>query len=104
MKTEEMVIDLCSALVGSDKRFKNKDTDGEYRPYKTYRDLYPRWIITNDQSIEASLYWKWLLAHYSKEIVKEFSMKDTEIPDEWKEISWEDARQNLIEMYHVRRK
>ena len=41
MKKRCMVIDLCSALVGSDKRFKNKDTDGEYRPYKNYRDLYP---------------------------------------------------------------
>ena len=95
LHTSEMVIDLCTTLVGSDSKYRNEKTEWEFHPYKLYKEHYPRWDITDDKSIEASLYWKWILGHYAKEIAKEFSMEETDIPDEWKEITWEDAKEYL---------
>ena len=95
----EMSLDICTSLVGSDGSFKNRDTNNEFREYKKYQELYPTWVIPDDKSIEASSYWKWLVAHYTKEVAKLFAMKEAEIFQEWKDLTWADVRKDLESMH-----
>ena len=83
-----MLLDICTSSVASDVRFKNKDTDGNWHPYREYKTKYPDWSISADKSLEASLYWKWFIGHYSTEIEKYFGRAETVIPEEWREIKW----------------
>ena len=87
--SEEIVLDICSTGVASERTFQNKDTNNEPHPYKEYRDIYPKWKITPELSISASSYWKWFVCKYSSEIAKRYNAKETEIPESWKEITKE---------------
>ena len=95
----EMNVRLCTSLVGSYGIFKNTDTHNFLHPYKKYRKIYPRWTIPDDKSLEVSLYWKWLVGHYTSEIARAFpGMKETTISSEWKALSWNDVRKDLNEV------
>ena len=97
----EMVIDICSSLVGTDSRFENSDTNHQWHPYKEYKRIYPRWSITDDKTFEASSYWRWLVGHYTSKIAQLFSMKEAPIPSEWKTISWKSVKEDLEKAYSV---
>ena len=99
--SEKMAIDVCSSSVASDVNFENDDTDWKPHPYKEYQKYYPNWIITPDPSREASSYWKWFVANYSAQIAQEFNMKETEIPDTWKSLTWEEVKENLKTSYNL---
>ena len=89
IKSQEIVLDICSTGVASESTFQNKDTEYEPHPYKEYRDIYPKWKITPDLSISASSYWKWFVCKYSSEIAKRYDAMETDIPESWKEITKE---------------
>ena len=97
----EMVLDLCSSGVASDATFKNADTDYKPHPYKGYQKYYPKWTITPDTSLQVSSYWKWFVARYSAKIAKHFDMQETEIPDTWKSLTWEEVKVNLKTSYNL---
>uniref|UniRef100_A0A668VVI9 VLIG-type G domain-containing protein n=1 Tax=Oreochromis aureus TaxID=47969 RepID=A0A668VVI9_OREAU len=91
--TNEMCIDFCTTLVGSDLYFYLESSDRSV-PYKNYRDGGPdfaTWRITSDESKLA--YWKWFVCHYKKELEshykREFKGKG-KIPDDWKTIKKDD--------------
>ena len=89
IKSQELVLDICSTGVASECKFRNTDTNYEPHPYKEYRDIYPKWKITPDLSISASSYWKWFVCKYSSEIAERYDAKETDIPESWKEITKE---------------
>ena len=89
IKSQELVLDICSTGVASECKFRNTDTNYEPHPYKEYRDIYPKWKITPELSISASSYWKWFVCKYSSEIAKRYNAKETDIPESWKEITKE---------------
>ena len=97
--TKQMSLTVCTFSVGSDGQFRNRVTEQKPHPYKKYSALYPNWAIPADMSFEASSYWKWLVAHYTREILELFHMKETEIPQEWKELRWDCVRNDLEHMY-----
>ena len=97
----EMVPDVCSSRVGSNRRFKNGDTNDEYRPYKEYQETYPNWSIPEDMSAKSAFYWKWFLGNFSNKIAIEFGAKDNKIPKEWKEYTWEQAKKELKKQYKI---
>ena len=99
--TGKMTLDVCSARVASDAKFRNHDTDYKLHPYKNYRIFYPKWDITPDPSREALSYWKWFVARYSAQIARHFKMKETEIPDSWKSLTWEEVKEDLKRSYHL---
>ena len=63
--TQEMMLDMCSSYVASNTTFENADTGWRPHPYKEYQTYYPNWIITPDNSRQASSFWKWFVANYS---------------------------------------
>ena len=99
--TGKAVLDICTFSVASDCRFRNKDTEGEYHPYKDYSQKYPDWAIPADKSFEASLYWKWFMGNFSTEIEKHFNYAKTDIPEEWKEIKWREVEEWLRTEYNL---
>ena len=99
VSTGEMVLDVCTSLVGSEGTFRNRDTDQQPHPYKNYCDLYPEWKIPDDKSVEASSYWKWLVGHYTSEVVQLFHINKAQIPLEWKILSWDSVKDDLETTY-----
>ena len=98
--SKEMSIDLCTTHVASDVTFANPKTDNKPHPYKEYQKIYPQWNIIADRSIEASSFWKWVVANYTTEIATKFHMEETDIPVEWKKLTWEKVREDLQKAFH----
>ena len=85
-----MVLDICtSAVASSDCCFRNNDTNQQWHPYKKYAHYYPEWKISPDPSLEASIFWKWLVGHFAGDIEKLFGHSETPIPQEWKSLKWD---------------
>ncbi|AFY39981.1 hypothetical protein Lepto7376_3822 [[Leptolyngbya] sp. PCC 7376] len=94
-QTNRLNIESCSELIAGNYRFKNYDTNGEWKNYKSYRDIYPTWDIKGDFSLEVEDYWKWVMYKYNSEFAKQYSAKEADIPEAWKMITKEQATENL---------
>uniref|UniRef100_A0A3B5QA47 VLIG-type G domain-containing protein n=1 Tax=Xiphophorus maculatus TaxID=8083 RepID=A0A3B5QA47_XIPMA len=102
VSTGKLVTDICSSLVISDSRFRCSDTKGEYHPYKEYREIYPDWNIPPDVSLEASDYWKYVMATYNEKFAKAYHAEPADIPDAWKEITKEQAVESLKKSFNIK--
>ena len=69
----QMVVDICTKLVGSEKTFTNSDATDH--PFRAYDKIYPKCHIPEDKSFKASRYWKWVVGRYTSEIADAFNMK-----------------------------
>ena len=96
-----MVLDTCTFSVASDAKFRNNNTNKEWRSYKTYKEVYPDWSIPADKSLESSLFWKWFIGHYSTQIETHFGRAKTKIEDEWKELKWRQVKEWLKKEYNL---
>ncbi|XP_056097682.1 up-regulator of cell proliferation-like [Rhinichthys klamathensis goyatoka] len=92
-ESKKLVTNICSSLVQSNSRFKCEDTNDQWHPYKEYSKIYPDWRIDPDPSIEASAYWKYVMAEFNEQFAKVYSAKPAKIP--WGEITKEDAEKSL---------
>ena len=68
----------------------------DYREYKKYL---PRWDIAPDTAGEASKYWKWIVCKFEKELLEDNPGTMIEIPDSWKLVSKQEAKDSL-RIYH----
>jgi hypothetical protein len=100
-RDKTMVLDVCTYSVSTDHTFRNRDTGEERHPYKRYTELYPEWAIPADKSLESSLFWKWFIGKYSKQIAKFFGQSHTSIHKEWEIIEWREVKEWLKREYHV---
>ena len=93
VKTKEMVVEVCTTLIGSDYKFRNQDTHWEFKPYKQYQDksLYPNWDISFTTK-PLQPYWIWVIAHFDKKIAKWCGGNTNSIPKEWYDTSKKSAR------------
>ncbi|XP_037335417.2 up-regulator of cell proliferation [Pungitius pungitius] len=94
-ETEKLVTDVCSSCVISDTRFRCSDTKNEWHPYKRYAEIYPDWRIAPDVSLQASDYWKYVVAKFNKQFAKEFTAKPADIPVTWKMITRKQAEASV---------
>ncbi|XP_053272475.1 interferon-induced very large GTPase 1 isoform X2 [Pleuronectes platessa] len=100
-QTKKLVTDICSSLVVSDNRFCCGATEGEWVPYKEYRDTYKDWIIPPDGSYEASNYWKYVMTKFNKEFAKEYGAETADIPTGWEKITRLQAEQSLKKSFNI---
>ncbi|KAK7120191.1 hypothetical protein R3I94_020260 [Phoxinus phoxinus] len=92
--SEKLMTDICSSLVHSKSRcFKCHDTNDQWHPYKDYDKIYPDWTIDPDPSIDASAYWKYVMAEYNEQFAEEYDAKPAEIP--WGKITKAEAEKSL---------
>ncbi|KAK9976903.1 hypothetical protein ABG768_018724 [Culter alburnus] len=93
--SEKLVTDICTSLVHSNKRFSCKDTSGQWHPYKEYSKIYSDWRIDPDCNIDASAYWKYVMAKFNVQFAEEYGGKPAEIPQSWKDITKTQAEESL---------
>uniref|UniRef100_A0A673W6B7 Si:dkey-85k7.12 n=1 Tax=Salmo trutta TaxID=8032 RepID=A0A673W6B7_SALTR len=100
--SKELVTDICSSSVFSESSFRCYETNGKYHPFKKYRDIFPNWHIPADPSIEASDYWKYVMAKFNKEFAKEYNALPAITPQAWKCITKEQAEKSLKESFSIK--
>lgn len=99
IQTKVLITDICSSSVISDRTFRSKETNYTFHPYKDYRKFYSEWDIPGDSTIEATAYWKFFMANYNDQIAQDSDLQPANIPDDWKELSKEDAVNSLKQSF-----
>ncbi|XP_073331582.1 interferon-induced very large GTPase 1-like [Pagrus major] len=100
--TENLVIDICSSSVVSDMRFCCAATNGKWHPYKDYTEIFPDWKIAPDASLQASDYWKYVLAKFNDKFAEAYYAKPADIPITWKNITYEQAEESLKKTFNIK--
>ncbi|CAB1326935.1 unnamed protein product [Coregonus sp. 'balchen'] len=101
--SQKLVIEICSSLVVSCKAaFSNAVTGEKVHPYKDYQTYYPDWTITGDASVEASDYWKYVMATFHERIAKEVNALPADIPGDWKALTPDDAMRSLKMSFNMK--
>ncbi|KAM9401287.1 LOW QUALITY PROTEIN: up-regulator of cell proliferation-like [Salvelinus alpinus] len=99
--SRNLVTDICSSSVFNDSTFKCYATGGRWHPYRKYRDIYPDWHIPADASIQASDYWKFVMAKFNKHFAEKYGALPADIPPAWKWISKEQAERSIKESFSI---
>ncbi|KAL1271647.1 hypothetical protein QQF64_030663 [Cirrhinus molitorella] len=99
---KKLVTDICSTDVHSEQKFKCFETNYEYHPYKKYREIFPDWHIPADVSIQASDYWKYVMARFNTKFAEEYNARPADIPFSWKLIKKEQAEKSLKESFSIK--
>ena len=95
---------ICTAKVASKRQFQNSATSFKLHPYKDYRSVnsyYRSWAIPPDPSFEASTYWQWFMATFSKQLAKHYKAEKPDIPSTWKKRTFKEARAQLRQEYNI---
>ncbi|XP_023202514.1 up-regulator of cell proliferation-like [Xiphophorus maculatus] len=100
--TEQLMTDICSSLVVSEKIFCCSAIKDEWHLYKNYKEIYPHWDIRPDVSLEASDYWKYVMAKYNQEFAKAYMAKPADIPPAWNNITEQQAKESLKESFNIK--
>jgi hypothetical protein len=103
-ETGILATNICTKDVASEQTFQNMDTSGERHPYKDYRSVnayYKSWAIPPDPSFEASTYWQWFMATFSKELAQHFEAKQPKIPRAWNNRRFREVRDQLRQEYNM---
>ncbi|XP_046850913.1 interferon-induced very large GTPase 1-like isoform X2 [Xenia sp. Carnegie-2017] len=103
---ESQILDsgICTFYVDGEGTFENHATDWEPHPYKDYQsvnDYYKSWTIPPDPSFEASKYWQWFMAKFSKELAGHYKAKEAIIPSAWRKVTFKDAKEQLEQIYNL---
>ena len=100
-KNQTAVLEVCTKLVTTDHMFSSVATKGKNHPVSIYHELYPDWVIPQNKSGEASLYWKWFIGKYSDSFEAYFNFAKTDIPKQWKKIEWNKVKRWLVTEYDI---
>ncbi|XP_072898113.1 interferon-induced very large GTPase 1-like [Hemitrygon akajei] len=101
--SERLITDICTALVASDTRFQNQDTNLEWHPYKDYQtvnDYYKSWIIQREISAQAASYWKKVFYTFNQQFADKYGAKPAEIDGSW-DIDWEVVREEMNKTFNT---
>ncbi|XP_041841085.1 up-regulator of cell proliferation-like [Melanotaenia boesemani] len=101
--TKKLSTDICTSSVLSNKEFCCRETNNQYHPFKNYKEFFPDWNIPPDSSLEASDYWKYVMAKYNNDFAEAYGAEPADIPDSWKKITAEQAKESLQESFRVKR-
>ncbi|XP_060782348.1 interferon-induced very large GTPase 1-like [Neoarius graeffei] len=102
VRSEILVTNICSTAVNSDTSFRCLETQYKYHPYKKYREIFPDWHIPADPSIEASDYWKYVMANFNGQFAEAYNAKPADIPPVWKKITKQQAENSLKECFSIK--
>ncbi|KAK3566943.1 hypothetical protein QTP86_006758 [Hemibagrus guttatus] len=101
-RSEKLVTNICSTDVNTETMFRCLETKHEYHPYKKYREIFPDWHIPADPSIEASDYWKYVMAKFNDRFAEVYTAKSADIPPMWKKITKQEAEKSLKECFSIK--
>ncbi|XP_053351193.1 up-regulator of cell proliferation-like [Clarias gariepinus] len=98
----KLVTNICSTDVNTEARFRCLETQHNWHPYKKYREIFPDWHIPADPSIEASDYWKYVMANFNEQFAEAYNAKPADIPPVWKTITKKQAKDSLKECFSIK--
>ncbi|TSN12279.1 Up-regulator of cell proliferation [Bagarius yarrelli] len=98
----KLVTNICSTDVNSEAQFCCLETKYQYHPYKEYRKIFPDWHIPADSSIQASDYWKYVMAKFNDQFAENYNAKPADIPQMWKTITKHQAEVALKECFSIK--
>lgn len=101
-QSEKLVTNICSTDVNSETNFRCLETKHVWHPYKKYREIFPDWHIPADPSIEASDYWKYVMAKFNDKFAEAYNAKPADIPPVWKTITKQQAENSLKECFSIK--
>ncbi|XP_071264250.1 interferon-induced very large GTPase 1-like [Salvelinus alpinus] len=101
MSSNVLLTNICSSSVIGNGLFINDLTGDDGHPYKNYQTYYPDWTITGDTSIEASDYWKYVMATFNETIAEAYDALPADIPEDWNRLTAEDAMKSLKGSFNV---
>lgn len=96
----KLALDLCTTLVGSRERFKSRETNEKFVPYKKYQNIYPDWHIPHD-SREVPKYWRWFIATHNNQLGSKFEANPADIKSDWISVEKDEAVRSLQETYNL---
>lgn len=102
VNSEKLVTNICSTNVQSERKFECFETKYSFHPYKRYREIFPDWHIPADTSIQASDYWKYVMARYNTKFAEKYNAQPADIPVIWKMITKQQAEKSLKEAFSVK--
>ncbi|XP_067257887.1 interferon-induced very large GTPase 1 [Chanodichthys erythropterus] len=102
VNNEKLVTSICSTDVHSETHFQCFQTNYSFHPYKRYREIFPDWHIPADASIQASDYWKYVMARFNDKFAKEYNSHPADIPLMWKSITKKQAENSLKESFSIK--
>ncbi|XP_056299275.1 up-regulator of cell proliferation-like [Pseudoliparis swirei] len=95
--------DICSSLVITpNSTFRCGATNWERHHHKDYKAIFPDWKISPDGSLEASDYWKYVLAKFNNKFAKAFKAEPADIPVTWNMITPQQAEESLKESFNIK--
>ncbi|XP_075940624.1 interferon-induced very large GTPase 1-like [Anarhichas minor] len=101
--TQDLVINFCTTLVASDRRFFPSHDSEDSIPFKEYQrggEKYASWKITPDES--KLTYWKWFVCRFQKQLEDHHKRKfqgKGKIPSEWRNHQKQEAIDSLDDNY-----
>ncbi|XP_018428167.1 PREDICTED: interferon-induced very large GTPase 1-like [Nanorana parkeri] len=100
-ESKELSCSICTTDVVGNTTFLNSDTEWKAHLYKEYRKIYPDWTIQPDVTIGASSYWKYIFKEFNKQFSDYYNAKPATLPEDWHQITKEQALQNLKESFNM---
>ncbi|KAM5151680.1 up-regulator of cell proliferation-like [Mantella aurantiaca] len=100
-ESKELSHSICTTDVVGNATFLNSDSEWKPRLYKEYRKSYPDWTIQPDATIGASNYWKYVFKEFNTQFSGYYNAKPANLPEEWYQITKEQALQNLKESFNM---
>ena len=82
-ETGKMVLGTCTEAVANDSHFYLHPDSDETHPFRRCEEIYPKWKIDPSLPGEASLFWKYVVAHFKSELAKLYGMKEDSVPEHW---------------------
>ena len=104
MTTGVLHTSICTADVASERQFQNSNTSFQLHSYKDYRsvnDYYKSWSVPPDPSFEASTYWQWFVATFSKELTEHYKATKPKIHSTWKKRTLKEVKRQLRQEYSI---
>ncbi|XP_018414575.1 PREDICTED: up-regulator of cell proliferation-like [Nanorana parkeri] len=92
---------VCTTDVLGNREFRTGKTENRFVPYSQYRWAYPNWSIQPDRSLNASDYWKYVLKEFNKQFAEFYSSQPADIPEDWQNITQEQAMKSLQETFNI---
>lgn len=104
--SKELCLTICTTAVTTDNKFvyyapgetythKDDIPRIKYKHYRTLDERYASWRIQPDTSLGTAIYWKWLFANFNKALAFRYKVIPAEIPEEWKQITFESVKKDI---------
>ncbi|XP_028403249.1 interferon-induced very large GTPase 1-like [Dendronephthya gigantea] len=99
--TNELSTNTCAEYVAAKQEFENLHTRARTYHYRSDRsvNLYP-WVILGDRSLKQSMYWKWFMATFWKELAEHYNATPVELYY-CEFITFNDAKEQLMRQYDL---